>query len=330
MKRAVLLAALLGGALLAGAVVSGHAVAKPRPMRCHHGYIRKRVGVRVRRDHRWVWKREPRCVRVKAKKPTAPTGPSGPTGPAGGAPPTVSYEAKVDPSFTQAPTNPLAVTYGYSADAIQTAGTVSTDLAAVGQLPAGVLNFYSAQSPGGAESLYCSMNVGGSTAAGSCPITYQGTGTYNVTTQYIPNGAAATTETDAETISPFTTTTTLTATQTSCRPAGGYYDAPYCIYSLTATVTDENGNAVSGPVEAVFSGTESGGAADGQTVSASFAIPPGGSCTIYVETNAVYSPACGAGWSANWYYVPSDKLTGSFAGAPGWSVSEAPSQIVTP
>lgn len=119
--------------------------------------------------------------------------------------PVPRYATKVDPTFVQSPTNPLAVTYSYSADATQTQGAQVQDLAQVDQLPAGILNFYN----GGA--LACSTNVGGATSSASCSITYPATGSYQVTTQYIPTGATAVTETDTETINPVPTSTLLGA-----------------------------------------------------------------------------------------------------------------------
>jgi hypothetical protein len=117
--------------------------------------------------------------------------------------PTVSYSTKVDPTFVQSPTDPLAVTYSYSADAVQTQGALTKDLAQDDQLPAGILNLYSQ------GVLECSENVGGATSDGTCAVTYSATGTYAITTQYIPNGQTAVTETDPETILPFATTTAI-------------------------------------------------------------------------------------------------------------------------
>jgi hypothetical protein len=167
--------------------------------------------------------------------------------------PAVSYSAKVDPSFTQSATNPLAVTYSYSADATETQDGQATDLAQTDQLPAGVLNFFN----GG--QLACSMNVGGATSSGACPVTYPSTGTYSVTTQYIPSGTAAVTETDQETISPEPTSTILAVVfgspQSETGPPPTYLestnwfdgiDASYsetAASSFTLTLTDQTSGA---------------------------------------------------------------------------------------
>jgi hypothetical protein len=190
----------------------------PKHHRCASGYVRKTIKVRKHRHGKIVRVSRVECVRRAASKPKpsaplptpalTPAPATGNTTPA--QQPAVHYAARVDPSFTQAPGNPLSVTYAYSADATSVVNGVSTDLASVGQLPAGILNFYSQQSAGGPQSLYCSMNVGGTTTGGGCPITYSDTGTYLVTTQYIPSAASAVTETDSETIKPYPTTASLT------------------------------------------------------------------------------------------------------------------------
>jgi PASTA domain len=148
----------------------------------------------------------------------------------------VTYKTKVDPSFTQNPQNPLQVTYAYSGDATESVNGVTVDLAAAGELPPGVLNFYASydQAAGSPEQLICSINVGGTVSGGSCTVTYSATGTYQVTTQYLPTGYTPVTETDEENIQPFATTTTL-----SC--SSNEYDTvvmPTCV----PTSFDPHGN----------------------------------------------------------------------------------------
>lgn len=126
----------------------------------------------------------------------------------------ISYKATVDPTFVQDPTNPLQVTYTYDADAVEVANGNTENLGQIGQLPAGILNFYSQ------GTLECSMNVGGAVYSGTCTVTYPNTGTYTVETQYIPNGVTAVLETDQETIEPFSTTVDLA---TAAGPVQGTY-----------------------------------------------------------------------------------------------------------
>lgn len=149
------------------------------------------------------------------------------------------YGAKVDPSFTQDPDNPLAVTYAYSADAISQAGALTLNMATSGDLPDGVLDLYSSTTPGGPESLFCSINVGGSVSSGKCLVKYSQPGTYAVTTEYIPSGTAAVTETDQETIDPLPTVTVVEVSQGPCSPS----DSIQC-YILTPVVTGLNGNSI--------------------------------------------------------------------------------------
>lgn len=266
----------------------------PRHHQCRAGYHRERVMVRERRDGHWRRVRRVACVRIR-------------------------YRASVDPTFTQSVTNPLAVTYQYSAGAF--AG--NTNLASTGTLPAGVLNFYSAQTPGGPESLFCSMDVGGFTAAGSCPVTYGQTGAYSVTTQYLPDSVSAVTETDVETISPFATTTTLTATEGTCSSGSppGYLmvPGPYCSYTLANSVIDQNGNPVGSVV--VLSAPLAPGGAQGSYISAN------GSCGLYVTSSWVLSPACNFEVGSGLDDVGAWPLTAAFPGIPGWAPSQAASPV---
>lgn len=177
--------------------------AQPKKPHCKTGYVAKIIRVKEHRHGKVVYVRVWRCERKRAAT-TVTT-----------APPKITYTTKVDPSFTQASDNPLQVTYSISAGADATTSTgVTTDLATVGQLPSGVLDFYSQ------GSLVCSINVGGATDGGPCTVTYPTTGTYTVVTEYIPTGASAVTQTEVETIAPFATHTVIATSigdyQASC------------------------------------------------------------------------------------------------------------------
>jgi hypothetical protein len=297
-KRVVCALVLLGLLLAvpAGAQASGHHVKKP----CRSGYVRRRVRVRRHRHGRVRWVHVSRCVKV-------------------------SYRARIDPSFTQSATDPMAVTYAYAADATETVGGKITDLAQIGQLPAGVLNLFSATSPGGPASLFCSINVGGAALGGSCPITYAGPGTYAVTTQYIPNAASAVTGTDQETVSQFTTTTTLSVVQTGCgsgSPPGYTVSGPYCEYTVSNSVSDQNGNVVAGQVG--LDAAPQGGSPEGSMV------PANGSCTVYVTRSWVLSPDCNFESGSGVDDTGSWTLTASFGGSVGWGSSLSAPQTVAP
>lgn len=151
-----------------------------------------------------------------------------PTGP-------VSLHSHIDPSFTQDPTNPLAVTYAYSASATETINGVSRVAAS---LPNGVLDFYSD------GLLACSINVGGSVSGGLCPVTYKALGAHTVITTYI-SGTISATETATEQIKPFTTTTGLVVdTPPEC--GAGAEDETHCTYTAEVSSVDQNGNPPKG------------------------------------------------------------------------------------
>lgn len=129
---------------------------------------------------------------------TTPPGATAAAAPAAPAPaPVHKLRAKLDPSFTQDPSNPLAVTYSYDAGAFDEQGAQP--------LPEGVLTLYSD------GTLECSINVGNSVQGGTCPVTYEATGAHTVVVTY-ESGATTVTETSVEQIEPFTTTTTVEAT----------------------------------------------------------------------------------------------------------------------
>lgn len=300
MKRLLALAAAALFLLLAGQALASYYVPKPHHA-CKTGYVRKVVRLRperrhhkiVRRHGKVVWVKQARCYRALKR-----------------------YQAKVDPTFTQAPSDPLAVTYAYSADATLTSQNGTTDLAATGQLPAGVLNFYSASTPGGPEQLYCSINVGAALIGGSCPVTYTQTGTYAVTTEYVPNSASAVTETDQETISPYSTTTSLAVTPGAC-------GASDCHYTLTNTVKDQNGNAV-GLQVALLIGPSTGQQPEGELV------PANGSCTVDVTASWVTSTDCNFQAGSGLYDAASWSVSASYGGQPGWASSTSQPVTLSP
>jgi hypothetical protein len=311
---------LFSASLYAGSAL-GAPAAQAKTTHCRAGYVRKVTHVRRRRHGHVVRVRKVVCVRAKkvVAKPR----------------PTVRYVAKVDPTFVQNPSNPLAVTYSYSASASAIVNGQATDLAAIGQLPAGVLNFYSAQAPGGPESLYCSANVGGASIGASCPITYAATGTYEVTTQYVPNAASAVTETDQETIPPFATTTTVTTAPTTCAQVPPNLqpnpnETETC-YTMTTSAIDQNGVALTGSVAISFSGQLVG------------SVPVGKTCTLEVAydpqnysagpTSELFSPDCLSGMaylqSSSPGQATSWAVAAAWGGVPGWAPSTG-SATVTP
>lgn len=243
---------VIAGALLLIGVTSASAHARSHPARCTVPRLssvtlkvaRERIdhaGCRVGTIHRpktaaaneIVSRQSPKAgrrirrgskVTVWLKTKTAPVTLTTPTVTIPTPTPTISYSTGVDPTFVQSPTDPLNVTYTYDATALQTVNGVTTNLATTGTLPAGVLNFYNG------SALTCSMNVGGATSSGTCAITYPATGTYQVTTQYIPTGATAVTETDSETVSPVGSTSSLSCTPT---PPPTNYPTEECFLTTT-------------------------------------------------------------------------------------------------
>jgi hypothetical protein len=175
---------------------------------CKAGYARKVERVKVHRHHRTYRVRVTFCVRVVPKvapKPAAPTL----TAPSAVLPTGVKLHAHLDPTLVQSPNNPFAISYRYSASATRL--TAPTIEAPEPSLPEGILNLY-------ADGLLkCSINVGGSTTGGECPVT-ETMGTHTVVTTYA-SGQASATETSAEQVNPFptiATTTALAITPTGC------------------------------------------------------------------------------------------------------------------
>jgi hypothetical protein len=146
--------------------------------RCRTHYVRRRETVKEHKHGKVVKVKETFCVYVapKAAKPTA-------------AAPTASLAVKLDPTFVQSPTNPLDVTYTYSASAT-VAGSPDPSL------PAGVLELFSD------GLLACSENVGAQTSAGTCAVTYSSFGAHTVNTVYDSGTNSATTGNESEIIEP--------------------------------------------------------------------------------------------------------------------------------
>lgn len=335
----------LGTAATASATLVKHYYPKTH-QRCRTHYVRKSVRVRERKHHKWVKVKRAECVYVKPKPKhkTQPTPTPAPKPPTTTPAPTVHFAAQVDPSYTQSATDPLAVTFDYSAGATSTASDgATTNLAAIASLPAGILNFYSATEPGQAGMvLECSLNVGGAAVGGTCPITYPSAGSYTVETQYIPNGTTAVTATDVANVQAYSTTTSDAITQTGCaapQAAPNNTTTYACSYTVTSNVLDQNSNAISPAVSLTF--TDSAG--DGTIITA-----PAGhtSCTVTVSettatgtqqtggtspyyTSDVLSHDCAGGFQLSGNAVPSWTMVGTFAGNAGYTGSSSSTQTVT-
>ncbi len=177
----------------------------PRHEHCKAHYTGIVEKVSVREHGRTVKVRETFCVYVAPKKaaakapattPPATTTTATPTTPTPSTPAPVSLvtlHADLDPSFTQDSSNPLAVTYSYSASATETVNGVTKPTAS---LPPGVLNLYSE------GLLKCSINVGGSITGGKCFVTYSEYGAHTVVVEYLSGTTNATTGNETETIEP--------------------------------------------------------------------------------------------------------------------------------
>ncbi len=206
----------------------------PKHERCKARYVKRVETVKTREHGRAVKVRETLCVYVAPTKAPITTTtsatpststvpapiPSTPTTPAPAR--TVTLHAHLDPSFVQSPTNPLAVTYHYSASA--TVGSENEP-----NLPGGILNLYSD------GLLACSINVGGSITGGECPITYTATGPQTIIVTY-SSGATSVTETSIEDIEPFATQTTLTIVSQECKIINQTHS---CEYKIQPSVRDQ-------------------------------------------------------------------------------------------
>lgn len=193
----IMLGLLLALAVAMPSVASAKAHHRHHP-RCGANMVLRHVVVRKHKHGRLVKVHKTVCVRVHrpaghaiAPQPLAP------------APKTVKLHAHLDPTFTRDPSNPFKVTYAYSASA--TSETVGAPLAAEPtSLPEGILQLYND------GVLACSINVGGTTSGGECPVTYSKLGEHTVTTVY-QSGSTSATETEVEHIEPIKVTVTLEA-----------------------------------------------------------------------------------------------------------------------
>jgi hypothetical protein len=166
--------------------------------RCKAHYVKRREKVKRREHGKLRVVTETFCVH-RAAKSKVPIH-AQPYTPATLPTRAVALHSHLDPSFVQSPSNPLAVTYAYSASATTTnsEGTTSAEP----NLPDGFLDLYSD------GLLACSINVGGSTTGGECPVTYSATGAHQVIVTY-SSGSLSATETYAEQVEPYATTTHL-------------------------------------------------------------------------------------------------------------------------
>jgi len=192
---------------------------------CKASYVKKVERIKVKKHGHTRMVSETFCVRsiprpqvspppVTSLVLSAPPAPAVPvpvvTPPTSPVPGQATLHANIDPSFTQSPTNPFAVTYQYSASA--TEGSAGTPVAS---LPEGVLNLFSD------GLLACSINVGGQVKGGECLVTYTKLGIHGVIVTYT-SGTSNGTETYVEHIEPFPTvivekpTTTKASGQVQC------------------------------------------------------------------------------------------------------------------
>jgi hypothetical protein len=259
---------------VAQATTKQYVLTHPKREHCRAHYVKKVERVKVREHGRTVKVRETVCVYVAPKKtPVKATTPVTPAptpmtlAPGTPAPvPLVTLHAHLDPSFAQSPSNPLAVTYSYSASATETInGTPSPNP----NLPTGILNLYSD------GLLKCSINVGGSTTGGECPVTYSATGKHTVITTYT-SGTLSATETYVEQIEPSATTMTDSATVEA--ESGNPAEKPH-LWTVTVSVTAPNGNAVSGEVQYTILDTTTG------AEEAHGTLPTGTVCEIQENTD---------------------------------------------
>ena len=201
MKRVFAIAILLLSIpVSAGALTwHGHAayVLRNHHARCATNYHRETIRVNGKRVVGCVYERPVTTVDNPVPLPTTTT--TSTTTPAPPQTPVVSLSAHIDPTFTQSPSNPLAVTYAASASAtVTTNGVPAPDPS----LPSGVLDLFSD------GSLECSTNVGGSVSSANCPVTYTAFGSHTVVTEYL-SGSLTGSETDTETISQFASVVTV-------------------------------------------------------------------------------------------------------------------------
>ena len=235
-KRIVLIAIAVSLSLAGTAQAKQDVLKHPKHQHCKTHYVRKVEHVKKRKHGRLVKITETVCVYVtpKTSAKAVPTTSPVATVPARA----LQLKAHLDPSFTRNPSNPFAVTYDYSASAsFETADLAQVEPA---PLPEGILQLFSD------GTLACSINVGGATTSGECPVTYPKLGEHTVVTTYT-SGSTSATETNAETIEPFTTTTTLTVSapeecgEETGKENRGFKNGTlhYCSYTITPTVVDQ-------------------------------------------------------------------------------------------
>ena len=316
----------------------------PKHERCRARYVKKVETIKKREHHKTVKIKETFCVYVapnavaKAPTPNAPA----PIG-------IVTLHARLDPSFAQSPANPLAVTYSYSANATEAVNGMTNP---VSNLPSGILSLFSD------GLLKCSMNVGGSTAGGQCPVTYSTAGAQTVVTTYI-SGSTSATETDTEQVNPFATTASESAASDGCmidEHTEAEYTEARCTYTVGARIFDSNGNAPPNDAGLALSGTTrrpkiyGGGEV---AVSTGLQIPTGvSSCVLTIETWTYPGPGeevhdnslvkavsgCTGSFNANGggllgfdgADVTSWSIVASYGGSLGWSASQSAPQTVNP
>ena len=223
MKRVLAIAILLLSIpVSAGALTwHGHAayVLRNHHARCATNYHRETIRVKGKRVVGCVYERPVTTVDNPVPLPTTTT--TSTTTPAPPQTPVVSLSAHIDPTFTQSPSNPLAVTYAASASAtVTTNGVPAPDPS----LPSGVLDLFSD------GSLECSTNVGGSVSSANCPVTYSAFGKKVITTEYI-SGTLTGTDTETDTILPYAPTITLA--DEGCNDSSSY-----CEIVLPVTITN--------------------------------------------------------------------------------------------
>jgi hypothetical protein len=211
-KTRIVIAAVLALLAFPGAAVASpvHQYTPKHGQHCKANYVARTVTVKHHKHGKIVKRKERVCVYVKPKPKTAPVpatvvAPSSPapSTPAPAAPvqtpttpaPHIALRAHLDPTFVQNPEDGLEVTYSYSAEAQRELDTAVFENEP--ELPNGVLSLYSD------GLLVCSMNVGGGTTEGECPVTYSTYGNHTVDTIYSSGETSATTGNETEDVEPF-------------------------------------------------------------------------------------------------------------------------------
>ena len=189
------------------------------------------AGRRIKRESKvtiWLTAKSSATVPAPPTSSTSTT-PTTTTGGGSGGP---TVRASIDPSYTQDASDPLKVTWTYSA------------ATAAGTLPDGVLSLTVYEHAEIADAGGCTMDVGGTVTGGACTLELPAYGAYDVTVTYDSSDptVAPSTQTDTETIkdpsgTPPTwvpTTTTLTVGQVSVENRTG--PPPTDLQSTTTTV----------------------------------------------------------------------------------------------